>query len=42
MLRTLRAKTLIDKIFLLKENVEMTMQTLQEKSQSIDFLCFRK
>ena len=35
MLRILRAETLIDKIFSLKENVEMTMQTLQEKSQNV-------
>ena len=35
MLRTLRAKTSIDEMFLSEKNVEMTMRVLQEKSQNV-------
>ena len=42
MLRTLRAKTSINKIFLLKKDVKMTMRILQKNSQNVRLLMFQK
>ena len=42
MLRTLRVKTLIYEIFLLKKNIKMMMRVLQENSQNIQLLMFQK
>ena len=42
MLRTLRAKTLINEIFLSEKGVKMIMRALQEDSQNVQFLIFQK
>ena len=42
MLRTLRAKTSINKIFLSEKNVKMTMRVLQKNSQNVQLSMFQK